>query len=143
MTQNHSGISQSVNGGQVYGGMQAVQGNNNQQTMATTITAPTEKQLDKAEVVASLVEIEKLIQGAEIPAEIKEEAASYLSAAKKATEKEQPNKEIVKVNLKGMAETLETASKTVASGKSLWENIKPILMQLPAWLGVAKSFFGF
>lgn len=137
------GISQNVSDGQVYGGLQAAQGDHNQQTMETNVAASVEKQLDKAEVVALLVEIEKLIQGAEILAEIKEEAASYLSAAKKATEKEQPNKEIVKVNLKGMAETLETASKTVASGKSLWENVKPILMQLPGWLGVAKSFFGF
>jgi len=141
MTQNPSGISQSVSGGRVYGGMQAAQGNNNQQTMATTVTAPTEKQLNKAEVVALLAQIEKLLQSAEIPTDTKEEATSYLSAAKKATEKEPPNKEIVKVNLKGMAETLETASKTVASGKTLWENVKPILIQLPGWLGVAKSFF--
>jgi len=34
-----------------------------------------------------------------------------------------------------MADTLKTASETVASGKSLWENIKPLLMQLPVWLG--------
>lgn len=143
MTQNLGGISQSVSGGQVYGGMQAAQGNNNQQTMETHTSAFTEKQLDKAEVVALLAQIEKLIQNAELPAETKEEAASYLSAAKKATEKEQPNKEIAKVNLKGMADTLKTASETVASSKSLWENVKPILMQLPVWLGVAKSFFGF
>ncbi|MHC5748116.1 MAG: pentapeptide repeat-containing protein [Nostoc sp.] len=43
MTNNPSGISQSVSGGQVYGGMQAAQGNNNVQT-STTYSSQEEKQ---------------------------------------------------------------------------------------------------
>lgn len=143
MSNNLGGISQNVSGGTLYSGLQAAQGDHNQQTMETHTAAFAGKQLDKAEVVVLLAQIEKLIQSAELPVETKAEAASYLSAAKRATEKEQPDKEIVKANLKGMAETLETASKTVVSVKSIWENVKPILMQLPGWLGVAKSFFGF
>lgn len=143
MSHNPGGISQNVNGGHVYGGMQAAQGDNNQQSMGTHTITPTEKQLDKADVVILLVQLEKLILNAELPAETKDEATAYLSAAKKATEKEQPSKELAKVNLKGMADTLETASKTVASGKNLWENVKPILSQLLSWLGAAKGFFGF
>lgn len=143
MTHNPDGISQNVRGSQLYGGMQVAQGDNNQQIMGTHTIVPAEKQLGKADVVTLFVQIEKLIRSAELPAETKDEATAYLSAAKKATEKEQPNKELAKVNLKGMADTLETASKTVASGKNLWENVKPILSQLPGWLGVAKGFFGF
>jgi phosphoenolpyruvate synthase/pyruvate phosphate dikinase len=143
MSSNPSGISQNVSGSSVNGGLQAAQGNNNQQIMETHTIASAEKQLDTAEVVVLLTQIEKLIQSAELPVENKEEAITYLNAAKKATEKEQPNKEIVKINLKGVSETLETASKTVESSKSLWEAVKPILLQLPGWLGVAKSFFGF
>ena len=41
-----------------------------------------------------------------------------------------------------MAQTIETASKTVESGKTLWGNIKPVLKELPAYFGVAASFFG-
>lgn len=135
-------FSQSVSGGYVYGGMQAAQGDHSQLTMETNITVPDEKQLTKDEVIRMLAQIEEMISGAELPPDTKEEATLYLSAAKKATEKEPPNKEIAKVNLKGMADTLETASKTVTSTKSLWENIKPILQKLPGWFGVTKSFFG-
>jgi len=41
-----------------------------------------------------------------------------------------------------MADTLKTASETVASGKSLWENIKPLLTATRL-ARVAKNFFGF
>ncbi|MEO1376440.1 MAG: hypothetical protein AAFW70_19495 [Cyanobacteria bacterium J06635_10] len=40
-----------------------------------------------------------------------------------------------------MAQTIETASKTVESGKTLWENVKPILKQLPTYFGVAATIF--
>jgi len=49
--------------------MQAAQGDNNQQTMETNVAAPTEKQLDKAEVLAGT--IERLIQDAGLPAQTK------------------------------------------------------------------------
>ncbi len=48
----------------------------------------------------------------------------------------------MKGNLKRMAQTIETASKTVESGKTLWGNIKPVLKELPVYFGVAASFFG-
>jgi len=51
--------------------MQAAQGDNNQQTMETNVAAPTEKQLDKAEVVVLLEQIERLIQDAGPPAQTK------------------------------------------------------------------------
>lgn len=142
MSNNPGGISQS-NTGQMSGGQQAAIGNQNQQTMTTQAATSTEKHLTQPDVIQMLVQIERLIQSADLPTETKEEATSYLGAAKKATEKAEPKKDVAAVNLKTMAETLQTASKTVESSKSLWENVKPILMQLPGWLGVAKGFFGF
>jgi hypothetical protein len=41
-----------------------------------------------------------------------------------------------------MAQTIETTSKTVESGKTLWGNIKPVLQELLPYFGVAKTFFG-
>ncbi|MCP6761900.1 MAG: pentapeptide repeat-containing protein [Fischerella sp. CENA71] len=143
MTNNPDGISQNMSGGTMHGGMQAAQGDQNQQTMETNVTASDDKQLTKEDVIRMLAQIEEIIRSAELPPDTKEEATLYLGAAKKATEKEPPNKEAAQVNLKSMADTLETASKTVTSTKSLWENVKPILKELPGWLGVAKSFFGF
>jgi uncharacterized protein YjbI with pentapeptide repeats len=143
MHSNSSGISQTVNGGTIHGGLQAFQGNNNQSIMETVTTAEIdEKQLTQSEVIQLLEQISVLIQQAELPADIKEESTLYLGAAKKATEKEEPKKVLAADNLKSMAETLQTASKTVESSKSLWENMKPILSQLPTWLGVTKGFFG-
>lgn len=144
VSNNPDGISQSVSGGNVYGGMQAAQGDNNQQTMETNVAqSSTERQLSQADVVRMLTEIEQMIRDAELPTETKEEATLYLGAAKKAAEKEEPKKELAATNLKGMAETLENASKTTESAKKIWENIKPVLGQLLTWLGVAKAFFGF
>lgn len=144
MHNNPGGISQSVSGGTVYGGQQAMQGNKNQTTMETTVApSPDEKLLTQAEVIELLAQIEVMIHQAELPAHVKEESALYLGAAKKATEKDEPKKALAAENLKSMAETVQTASKTVESSKSLWENMKPILLQLPTWLGVAKGFFGF
>lgn len=144
MHSNPGNISQSVSGGAVYGGLQATQGDGSQQTMETTVAPATdEKLLTQSEVIQLLVQIEALIDQAELPADIKEESALYLGAAKKATEKEEPKKTLAADNLKSMAETLQTASKTVESSKSLLENMKPLLSQLPTWLGVTKGFFGF
>ena len=131
MSHNPGGISQNIEGSTLYGGAQAVQGNHNQPTMETHTTAPIEKQLNQAEVVSLLAQIEQLVGGAELPEATREEVLAYLSAAKMAAGREEPNKEVVKFNLKVMAETLETTSFTVESTKLLWENVKPILMQLP------------
>jgi len=57
------------------GGMQAAQGDNNQQTMETNVAAPTEKQLDKAEVVVLLEQL-KADSGCRTASTDKEEATS-------------------------------------------------------------------
>lgn len=144
MTQNLGGISQSVSGGQVYGGMQAAQGDNNQQTQETNVAASNEKQLTQQEVIQMLAQLEELVGGnPELPEADKEKSLRYLGAAKAEAQEPEPDKQLAAGNLKRMTDTLKTASETVASSKSLWENVKPILIQLPGWLGVAKSFFGF
>ncbi len=144
MHNNPGGISQSVSGGNNYGGLQASQGDDNQIAMKTSVASSSEeKQLTQSEVIQLLAQIEAMIHQAELPTDVKEESALYLGAAKKATEKEEPKKALAAENLKSMAETVQTASKTVESSKSLWENMKPLLIQLPAWLGVAQGFFGF
>ena len=144
MHNNPGGISQSISGSNIYGGLQASQGDNNQLTMNTSVdSSPEEKQLTQSEVIQLLAQIKAMINQAELPSEIKEESALYLGAAMKATEREEPKKALAAENLKSMVETVQTASKTVESSKSLWENMKPLLIQLPAWLGVARGFFGF
>jgi CHAT domain len=133
---NNGGISQSVSGGTVYGGMQAAIGNHNQQTTITQ-ASPTAKQLTQEEVIQMLAEIEQIISSAELPVDEKQEAIMYLGAAKIATAKAEPNKALIATNLGGVAETLQNS-------KTVWEKAKPVLMKIADWLGqaVAGSLLG-
>lgn len=137
------GISQSLNGGQMYGGMQAVQGNNNQQTMRIKNTASAnEKQLTQQQAVQLLVQIEQMVKEfPELPTITKEKSLRYLAASVEEVQSNDPDKQFAAGNLKRMAETLKTISETSASTKGLWENVKAILMQLSTWLGIAQNFF--
>ncbi|NJR76463.1 MAG: hypothetical protein HC773_28670 [Scytonema sp. CRU_2_7] len=54
---SYGGISQSVSGGQMYGGMQAVQGNNNQQTMTNHATSE-----ENHSLAQTAQEIQQLLQ---------------------------------------------------------------------------------
>ncbi len=143
MTNNPSGISQNVSGGYVYGGMQAAQGNQNQQTQETNVTAPGEKQLTQEDVIRMLAQIEQMVEGfPELPEGTKEKSLKYLGAAKEEAQAAEPDKQLAAGNLKRMAETLKTTGETVTATKTLWENVKPVLSELPTWFGVAKHFFG-
>jgi CHAT domain len=142
----NSGIYQAISGSPISGGgMIAAQGNNNQQKISANFGAsPQEKKLTKEEAIQLLAQIEHLIKtSSELPETTKEKSLRYLGAAQEEAESHEPDKQLAAGNLKRMAESLKTASETVTSAKSLWENVKPILIQLSTWLGVAKSFFGF
>ena len=142
MTNNPGGISQNMSGGNMYGGMQAA-GNNSTQQMEANVTQSDEKQLTQADVIQMLARIEELVNSTpELPEAEKEKSLRYLGAAKEETQAPEADKEFAAGNLKRMAQTIETASKTVESGKTLWGNVKPILKELPAYFGVAATFFG-
>ena len=143
MTNNPGGISQS-NTGSMGGGQQAAIGDNNQQSMSTQGSASAEEQLSQQDVLQLLAELEQTINESEISADMKEEAQTYLSAAKKAIDKEEPNKERATINLEGVAEELEKASKVAEAGTTLFTKVKPILIKVAGWLGAvaAGSFFG-
>jgi hypothetical protein len=139
----YGGISQSLSGGQMYGGMQAVQGDYNQQTMRIKNTASAnEKQLTQQQAVHLLVQIEQMVKEfPELPTITKEKSLRYLAASIEEVQSNDPDKQFAAGNLKRMAETLKTISETSASTKGLWENVKAILMQLSTWLGIAQNFF--
>ncbi|MBD2213640.1 pentapeptide repeat-containing protein [Nostoc linckia FACHB-104] len=118
---------------------QAVLGDNNQVTQQNQVGADSSESLTKEDVVKLLAQLETLIKGAEIPADTKEEIVEDLSAAKKATDKEEPNKQRALDRLGTVAETLEKTSKTVESGHKIWATAKPIIMKVAAWLGAAAG----
>jgi uncharacterized protein YjbI with pentapeptide repeats len=98
---------------------QGVLGDNNQVTQGQG-AATAEEPLTKADVVALLAELDKLVRGAELPEDTKEEATMYLGAAKKATEKEEPKKEKRHSQTAKCCRNSRTASKTVEAGANIW-----------------------
>ncbi|WP_227788698.1 MULTISPECIES: pentapeptide repeat-containing protein [unclassified Nodularia (in: cyanobacteria)] len=118
---------------------QAVLGDNNQVTQQNQVGADTGETLTKEDIVKLLAQLETLIQGAELPADTKEEVIEDLNAAKNATDKEEPNKKRALDRLESMTETLEKTTKTVDSGKQLWTVAKPIIIKVAGWLGAAAG----
>ena len=118
---------------------QAVLGDGNQVTQQNQVGADTGESLTKEDVVKLLAQLETLIQGAELPADTKEEVIEDLSAAKKATDKEEPNKQRALERLGTVAETLEKTSKGVEAGQKVWTIAKPIIGKIATWLGVAAG----
>ncbi|QLE52944.1 hypothetical protein FD724_33850 (plasmid) [Nostoc sp. C057] len=118
---------------------QAVLGDNNQVTQQNQVGADTGESLTKEDVIKLLAQLETLIKGAELPADTKEELVEDLSAAKKATDKEEPNKQRALERLGTVAETLEKTSKSVEAGQKIWTTAKPIIVKVATWLGVAAG----
>ncbi|MBD2452359.1 pentapeptide repeat-containing protein [Nostoc sp. FACHB-152] len=118
---------------------QAVLGDNNRLTQQNQVDTETGESLTKEDVVKLLTQLETLIKGAELHPDTKEEVIEDLSAAKKATDKEEPNKQRALDRLTGVAETLEKTSKSVEAGQKIWTTAKPIIVKIATWLGVAAG----
>ena len=145
MTSNPGGISQSnTNTGSQGSGQQNSIGDKNRLTMSVEVPPLAEEQLSPQDILKDLVELEQEINGSEIPAEIKEEAITYLNAAKKAIDKDKPNKERAKINLEGVAEELQKATQVAEAGTTLFKKVKPIIVKVAGWLGALAvgSFLG-
>ncbi|MEA5598627.1 hypothetical protein [Rivularia sp. UHCC 0363] len=143
MTNNPNGDSQSISIGNVDGSNLQIARDSSNQQMEANVNQANEKQLTQADVIQMLAQIEELLKSTpELPEADKEKSLRYLGAAKEETQATEPDKQLAAGNLKRMAQTIETASKTVESGKTLWGNIQPVLKELLPYFGVAKTFFG-
>jgi hypothetical protein len=129
-------ISLNFSNSKIYGAITVTQGQGNQIFVANNVNESTiEKQLTEREVIQMLVQLEELVWSAEeLPEFIKQKSLKYLGRAKEELESSDPDKHYAADDLKRMAETLKNSHNT-------WENITPILRQLPPWLGVSRSYF--
>ena len=116
---------------------QGVLGDNNQVTQQSQVGG--DASLTKDDVVKLLAQLQTLVKGAELPAETKEEVIEDLDSAKKATDKEEPNKNRALERLGSVAETLEKTSKGVDAGQKIWTTAKPIIVKIATWLGAAAG----
>ncbi|MCE2721530.1 MAG: hypothetical protein LW708_22435 [Anabaena sp. 49628_E55] len=118
---------------------QAVLGDGNRVTQQNQVGANAETSLTKDEIIKLFLEMETLIQKAELPEDTKEEVIEDLGAAKKATDKEEPNKKRALERLTSVTETLEKTSRSVEAGQKIWTTAKPIITKVALWLGAAAG----
>jgi len=118
---------------------QVVLGDGNQVTQQNQVGANAETALTKDEIIKLFLELETLIQQAGLPADTKEEVIEDLGAAKKATDKEEPNKNRALERLTSVADTLDKTSKTVESSQKIWTIAKPIITKIALWLGASAG----
>jgi len=142
-------------GGAIGGNVHNVQGNNNRTVQGDNNQAVLGdgnrvnqqggldgiEKLTKADILQLLTELESLVKETELPAETKAEVIEDLSAAKTATNKEEPNKKRALDRLTTVAETLEKTSKGLDAGQKIWQTAKPILVKVATWLGAAAGSY--
>lgn len=90
-----------------------------------------------------LVKLKEILEEVKLPKDLHKVVDSRLDSSIDEVQQKEPNKQIVKGNLKRVAEILEGTEKTIDSGKSIIQKIKPIFEELMKWLNIAKGFFGF
>ncbi|WP_240867014.1 hypothetical protein [Cylindrospermopsis raciborskii] len=118
---------------------QAVLGDGNRVTQQNQVGATAETTLTKDDIIKLFAELEGLIKKAELPEDTKEEVIEDLGAAKRATDKEEPNKKRALERLTSVTETLEKTSKSVEAGQKIWIVAKPIITKVALWLGAAAG----
>jgi hypothetical protein len=136
LEQSERRISLNFSNSKIYGGITVTQGEGNQIYIASQVNeSAIEKQLSDREVMQMLAQLEELVWSAEeLPEFVKQKSLKYLGRAKEELESPDPDRHYAADDLKRMAETLKNSHNT-------WENITPILRQLPPWLGVSRSYF--
>ena len=138
MTNDPGRIYQNVSSGNMYGGMQAMQGNNNQPTMETHTVTSDGEQLNKEDVIQMLAHIEELVtKHPELSEAEKQQSLQYLRAAKVEANEPEPDKEFLCKSLQKGTRLLEATNDASESAKTLWETTKPILSKLAFWLGTS------
>jgi CHAT domain len=136
LPQSNSGITVNISGTQMSGGFVLVQGENNQISMETNSAASNnvENKLTQQEIVEMLAAIEQFVEATqELPEKLKRQSLKYLERAKDELQSAEPDKQFAASDLKQMAKALAPTK--------VWDSVEPILMQLPAWLDVPRSYF--
>ena len=137
-TQSQSMSGVNVNGGQV----QQVQAGGDA-TAAQQGQMQTQQQgLSGAEVVNLLGTLKGAIEASGIPAKDKEYLSAYLNSVTTEAGEKVPDKELMKPNLKKMAERMKVLNDTTEAGKGLWQTGLDVFKAVGPWVGVAATFFG-
>ena len=116
---------------------QAVQGNNNRVIQNNQEDTLDKEQLTQAQVSELLAEIEQQVKQSILSETVKQKAIMRLNSAADDIQEKEPDKQTAASNLKKFTATIKEASKTSEEAKKLLKSIKPVLIRLSKWLGVA------
>ena len=122
-------------------GIQVVQGENNHVTQENNSSTPNEERLTQTQVIELLAELERKISCSKLPEEAKNRTLNRLNTVTEDAKETEPNKQLVAENFKRVAENLSQATKATKEGKTLWNEIYPMLKKIGIWVGLAGSFF--
>lgn len=130
-------------GGSVSGDINNVQGDNNHvvQGDSNQVGVDTKSSFTSDDIVKFLEYLEALVKTAELPEETKEEVIEDLGSAKKATNKDKPNKKRALERLEDATKTLENTSKAVDAGQKIWSKAKPIITKIAPWFGATAGSY--
>ncbi len=99
--------------------------------------------ITQEQAVEILSQIEKLIKEADLPLELTSQATKYAGKAKEEASEEKPEQSIIVRHLERATSVIKKADTTAGAAKNLVDKLKPLILKLAGWLGVAAShFFG-
>lgn len=135
---SNRGLKQNVSRAQIYGGMIASQGTNNQQTSTTKFDSSSQnQQLTQAEAVQLLNQLEFLIKTTpDLSQFTSDKSIKYLTVALEEAEASDGDKALIKGNLKRMVNLLKTELENITTLDSFWAKFDSILTQLLNWVEV-------
>ena len=97
--------------------------------------------ITQEQAIEILSQIEELIKAANLPEEVVSEAAKYVSKAKEEATEEKPEQSIIVRHLERATSVLKKAELTAGAVKNLVDKLKPLILKLVGWLGVAANHF--
>lgn len=137
VSNNPGGIQQNITNSSVGGGIQANIGDHGQQTM--TVQASIGDVPTPAEIITDLSNLDTLIQQSELPADVKQKLAQYLTITTDEVQAEDPDKPFVAKNLERMTKTLQEAEQSATSARTIVETMTPIVTKIATWIGPAAA----
>lgn len=100
-----------------------------------------EQGIGTEDVLELIGQMQSLIAQSTLPEEEKKKATRNLGTAKDELGSEKPDRELIASDIKRATKVFKDTEDAVVAGKTLFEEVQPIIKQLIPWLGVAAGFF--
>ena len=117
-------------------------GENISQVQQGSLSTESHQTLSLEEVIHLFQVIESSIKSANLADIDKRTLADYLGTASKEVQQSNPNKDVITQRLKRISSLFSSINETSDEGETLWKTVKPKLLSIAGYLGIAKSLIG-